>query len=205
VKKILISLLFSPLFLSCLTQNRVVESGVGFKKVESIRLVQFLDAISYDRSSKSDFPESFPSITTSFYQGKDGVEPSINMEIKMRIPAGEVEGVMVLYWDLDGELIGVEADERNNQEGIIPDKGDLEVKLPNNKSQLKISYFTIPRSLWISIVNSDTIGYRVQLGNKIYKVDISDRSKKRQKHFFELAIEKEEQKAPKILDGQMRW
>jgi len=110
-------------------------------------------------------------------------EMIINMNITVGNSIGLDKTNFEIYWVLDGEKIKVLADSSRPQR----------------------LQFLVPHSLWVSIANSNTIGYQIYLDKKDYTVKLSKANENRLKYFFMRSLSIEEQKKPPIPEGRMKW
>ena len=183
MKKLLVITVIVFLFGSCTTQGRMIESSDSFKKTDIIRLVQYVTAKPDGINSGVFRTGPLPITVTFLSKERDSAMSIVSMEIKIKRPKGVNERNLVMYWVLDGEKIKVVAD----------------------SSQPKGLQFLVPHSLWVSIANSNTIGYQIYLGEEGYVVELSKADENRLKYFFLRTLSMEEQKKPPIPEGRMKW
>jgi len=179
MKKFLTLFIVVLIFGSCAVQSRIIKKNDYPNESGTTRLVQHFIGKSAERNVRQGQKRSLPLTFTYLYENKEGEE----MIIKLNINRGISTHLDSVYWVLDGEKIKVVAD----------------------SSQPKRLQFLVPHSLWVSIANSNTIGYQIYLGKKDYTVKLSKADENRLKYFFLLTLFREEQKKPPIPEGQMKW
>jgi len=183
MKKYLTLFVVVLIFGSCAVQCRIIKKSDLSKESETIRLVQNYIG-KYDESNvgprqKSTLPLTF----TYLNEGMEIEEMIINMNITVGNSIGLDKTDFEIYWVLDGEKIKVLADSSRPQR----------------------LQFLVPHSLWVSIANSNTIGYQIYLDKKDYTVKLSKANENRLKYFFMRSLSIEEQKKPPIPEGRMKW
>lgn len=164
-------------------QSGIINKSDLSKEPETIRLVQNYIG-KYDESNVGPRQRStLPLTFTYLNEGKEGEEMIIKLSINIGTSIGLDKIDFEIYWVLDGEKI----------------------KLLADSSQPQRFQFLVPHSLWVSIANSNTIGYQIHLGKKGYTIKLSKANENRLRNFFRRSLSIEEQKKPPIPEGRMKW
>lgn len=215
-------LFFAGLFFSsCVMQSRVIESNDSYKKIENVKLIQYLMAKSVDRENVLISGQDYQVSCNYLYEGKDDGKSNVSLELKMETSmiTGPLDSVM--FFDLDGEKFRMIANDLEHKQFIrtaeetstSEEKKEVDGKVStqvqpviiNNNYQLMSHCFIIPESLWISIANTEKIKLRIYLGKEGYDIRLNQAQTDRLKLFFQLSISKRVAKTPPLPEGYKKW
>lgn len=171
-------------FSSCATQSRIiVDDGEG-KSGQTMHLTQHIKAKTADQANGQATGIRF--VTQYYFCPDKARKKVITMNVILRKPAAVGSP---FDWKLDGETFGFEINDSSTT---------------NEKSSPTNWQLQIPRSIWISIDNSDSIGFRLNVGKTEYQTELPTKFKKRLKYFLELAMD-ETDETPLVPEGKMKW
>ena len=234
MKKLLFFLISGLLFTACSTVNKIVELDDSFKGIKTIKLSQNPDAFSVTEKSVLGGRYSYTTKISLISEAKSGESPSvvISFELLTGIRTDELDSI--LFFDLDQEKIKItstnysykqfqrssssestttstESKTENKNTGseqkTTPAK-TVTTKTSTTESgtyQLMSRRFSVPENLWIPIVHSNRISYRIYLGNEGIDVKLTSLENNRVKDFFNRVIQQRDKVHQPIQDGKMKW
>ncbi|HCY41365.1 MAG TPA: hypothetical protein DHV48_08435 [Prolixibacteraceae bacterium] len=180
MKKILFILFASLMLNSCSTINKVVEVDDRNKQIKSIKLRQQLSSIEKNNHSSHNLTAILISET------KSGLKPDVKIAFQFKTGVRSEEFDSVMYFVLDQEQIKA-------------------VSIPNSTSQLMLREFVVPENLWVSIVHSKSILYRLYIGHDGIDVELTDSEMNKVREFFNKVIQQRDALFPPVPDGKMKW
>jgi len=75
----------------------------------------------------------------------------------------------------------------------------------NGTYQLMSREFIVPENLWVSIIHSKTILYRLYIGREGIDVELTDSEMNKVREFFSRVVQQRDAMFPTIPEGQMKW
>lgn len=215
-------ILLSGIFLSsCVMQSRLVETNDPYKNIDNVRLIQYLIAKSADRGSGLISGQDYQVGCNYLFEGKaDGIS-NVSLELKMKTPISTDPLDSLMFLDLDGEKFRMlsndyesgqfmnYSEDTGTSEVKVKDAGKVKTKVQplilNDNYQLMSHRFNIPESLWVSIVNTQTIKLRIYLGKEGFDIQLNEAQTNRLKLFFQRSIDKRDANTPPLPEGYKKW
>jgi hypothetical protein len=221
MRQLIILPLCAFLFVSCLSQTKIIETSDRYKKVENVKLIQYLRAKSADRDAGTGVWQEYPVACTYFFEGSEDGKSSIIIEVKMETPVSTDPMDSVMFLNLDGERFRMVADNYKSRQFILSSEAKntivesksengkeekvIQSVVLNNNYQLMVQRFVIPESLWISIANTEKMEIRIYLGKEGFDISLNQAQVKRMQMFFQLSICKRDDKIPPFPEGYKKW
>jgi|GEM_PF-839331 len=234
MKKLLLFLILGLLLASCSTVNKIVEVDDSFKGIKTIKLKQEPDALSVTEKSILGGRYSYTTKVRLNSEAKSGEIPTvvISFELVTGIRADELDSV--LFFDLDQEKIKITSVNYSYKQFQRSSSSELTTTSTESKTeskntnlgqkttpaktvttqtsttesgtyQLMSRRFIIPENLWIPIVHSKRISYRIYLGYEGIDVKLSPSENARLKEFFNRVIQQRDKVSSGIPEGKMKW
>lgn len=214
MKRYLLLLFISSFLSSCVTQSQLIDTNDPYKKIQNIKLLQYVHAKSAERDKGVMVSKDYwVTATYLFEQAEDG-NSVVGVEFNLTVPLGVDDMDSVAFINLDGEVIRMMAGKlRQNQIAMQTETTDKsgdssETKATNittSNYQLIKCRFPIQENLWASIKNSRQIKYRIYLGKDGFDMVLSRSQNVRLNHFFELALSRRDASKPPLPEGKMKW
>jgi hypothetical protein len=197
MKQLIVILLVSSIFSSCISTNRIIEINNSKKGTNHFQLAQNPKAISREKSRNTLFNQFFNMRTTYLFIEQNDKKPVVTLEFHFAIPApkDKLDSVMDLY--LDDEAIRIVSKLKSHEIS-----GNTQ---PASKNSLMVGQFTISENLWLSIANSSTIRYRLYLGLKRIEVQPDSMETIKVKEFFSKAMQRRLEIIPLVPSGKAKW
>lgn len=186
MKKILFILFAWLLLNSCCTINKVIEVDDQYREIKSIKLRQQPSAYSFERNGHLGGRSSYYLTTNLISEIKSGVKPEVKIDFQFItvIRSDELDSVMYLVLDRE------------------------KIKLVSTNyifKQLMSREFIVPENLWVSIVHSKTVLYRLYIGREGIDVELTDSEMNKVREFFSRVIQQRDAMFPAIPEGKMKW
>ncbi|OFX53038.1 MAG: hypothetical protein A2066_15150 [Bacteroidetes bacterium GWB2_41_8] len=182
MKKILFILFASLMLNSCSTINKVVEVDDRNKQIKSIKLRQQPSVYLIEKNNHSSHNLTVILISET----KSGIKPDVKIAFQFKSGIRSEEFDSVMYFVLDQEKIKA-------------------VSIPNSTSQLMSREFVVPENLWVSIVHSKSILYRLYIGHDGIDVELIDSEMNKVREFFNKVIQQRDTLFPPVPGGKMKW
>ncbi len=234
MNKLLLFLISGLLLTACSTVNKIVELDDSYKGIKTIKLNQEPDAFSVTEKSILGGKYSYITKINLISEAKSGESPTvvISFELITGIQTDELDSI--LFFDLDQEKIKItsinysckqfqrssssestttstesKAENKNTGSGqkTTPAK-TVTTHTSSTESgtyQLMSRRFIVPENLWIPIVHSNRISYRIYLGNEGIDVKLTSLENNRVKDFFNRVIQQRDIVRSAIPEGKMKW
>lgn len=199
MKRLIYLLIAAALFDSCVSSSRIVENDDQNKGTKSMKLEFRPKVIAEENTEVPDSQTKFDLNSSYFFEEKIGGRPEIRLDFRWSGSVGNKEIDSTMYLILDGEKIELVSENIKNM------PFDQTIKPSTITSQPKNQIFIIPENLWISIVKSEKIQYRLYIGEEGIDVLLTPAQIKKVKYFYELAIKKRDANFPVIPEGHMKW
>ncbi|MBL7968179.1 MAG: hypothetical protein JNK09_14350 [Prolixibacteraceae bacterium] len=234
MKKLLLFLISGLVITACSTVNKIVEVDDSFKGIKTIKLKQEPDALSVTEKSILGGRYSYTTKVRLISEAKSGEIPTvvISFELVTGIRADELDSI--LFFDLDQEKIKITSVnysykqfQRSSSSESTTTSTESKIESKNTDSgqkttpaktvttqtsttesgtyQLMSRRFIIPENLWIPIVHSKRISYRIYLGSEGIDVKLSLSENARLKEFFNRVIQQRDKVRSGIPEGKMKW
>lgn len=182
MKKILFILFACLLLNSCSTINKINQ----YKEIKSIKLRQQPSAYSIEKNGHFGGRSSYNLTTNLISELKSGIKPETKIEFQF--------------------ITGIRSYELDSVMYLVLDQEKIKLASANYKYKQLISReFIVPENLWVSIVHSKTILYRLYIGREGIDVELTVSEKKRVREFFNKVIQQRDAMFPAIPDGKMKW
>jgi hypothetical protein len=217
MKQLFLIILFAALISSCASQSQLIETNDPYKKIENAKLVQYVTAKPDDSEMRLS-NGSYELTSVYLYEGSENGQSAVSLALKMEIPVRTDELDSVIFIDIDGEKIRMIANDYKYKQvassslinASVEEKPEDNEKLiiqstVVNNYQIMTQCFMIPENFWVSIANSNNIGYRIYLGKEGLDIVLSKSQIKRLKCFFQLSISKRDAKTPPLPAGYKKW
>jgi len=172
--------------ISCGTTNRIVEIKDSFKEIKGIKLLQKPQAVSSEKTGSFGAHRYYNlKVSYLFQQLKKGQTIVIaEFQMTTRVSTDELDSI--LFFDLDHEKVKL-------------------ISTENNSYQLMKREFIVPENLWVSIVHSQEIFYRLYVGKEGVDVKLNASEISKVKEFFQRAIQQRDADRPPVPEGQKKW
>jgi hypothetical protein len=234
MKKLLLFMILGLLFTACSTVNKIVEVDDSFKGIKTIKLKQEPDALSVTERSILGGRYSYNTKIRLVSEAKSGEIPTvvISFELVTRIRADELDSI--LFLDMDQEKIKITSlnysykqFQRSSSSESTTTSTESKTESKNTDSgqkttpaktvttqtsttesgtyQLMSRRFIVPENLWIPIVHSKRVSYRIYLGSEGIDVKLSASENARLKDFFHQVIQQRDKVHQVIPEGKMKW
>ena len=216
---ILLSIL-SVLLNSCIVSTKITTTNDQYLGIDRIKL-EFTPVTLQEETSESIFVKQMYNLNSTYlYEGKKGECPLLTATFQLITPirAEELDSVMFLV--LDNEKIRISStaytykeyasssasvnsssSAANKHSGKTATNNETLTTIRGDANQLMSRTFVIPDNLWISIANSESVGYRFYLGKDGFDAKLHQADLKKLKYFFELAICKRDANLPPTPEG----
>lgn len=230
----ILRLLWIMFFLiSCGTTNRIVEIEDSFKEIKGLKLLQELDAYSSEKTGSFGGRKHYNVKVNYLFQQKKG-QSFMVAEFQMTTPVGTDELDSILFFDLDHEKVKLISSEYKykqfdssssssttstsveNKTAVKSGKSaepsktvktttTQTISTENNSYQLMKREFIVPENLWVSIVHSQEIFYRLYVGKDGIDVKLNASEISKLKEFFQMVIQQRDANLPPVPEGQKKW
>lgn len=221
--------------ISCATTNRIVEVEDSFKEISGLKMVQLPETYSAEKIGRFGGRKYYNLRVNYLFQKTKKGPSALSAEFQLTTPVGTDELDSILFFDLDHEKVRLTSasykykqfDYSSNsttQTTVVENKPaektnkTVDATKSNTKTtvsqttttesgtyQLMKREFTIPENLWVSIVNSQEIFYRLYLGKDGIDVRLSASEISKVKEFFQKAIQQRDASLPPLPEGQKKW
>ena len=198
MKRLVYLLLSAFLLVGCSVTNRIVVTDHKEGGLKSIRLIQSPE-VRAEGAEKGLSGSSYKDVTILYlFEEKTAVRPQVTLEADLspEIKAGEAEGAILMA--LDHEDIPL-----TFYDSVIDSlqrKSDLSAK-----GRFRPKYL-IPENLWLSIVHSKEISYRISVGEKGFvNIYLDQKQKDKVSEFMKMAIRQRDVRFPAVPEGQVKW
>lgn len=219
---------------SCSISNRIIETDDPYKELKSIRLQQFPSAHSAEKVNGTSLTfYRVTSELFSELNSVEKPEVRIKFQLTTGIRADELDSV--LYLRLDHErirLVSVDYKYKQFERGSTSSRSTITTSIEkkalvqkpiekpvekvstttsqsttveNGTYQLMVREFIIPENLWVAIVHSSEIHYRLYLGREGIDIELTTAGANKVKEFFSRIIRYSEANFPVAPEGQMKW
>jgi len=165
---------------SCSAPNRIVAIDKDGMELKNIKLTQRCTASPVGEEHHSLRPKI--AITYLFEAGKKD-RPKITVDFRPNSFKNPEKTNAAVFLNLENEMI----------------------RILSENQDLAGSLFVVPENLWISLVHSQEISYRIQIGSKEMDVKLSSAQSAKLKEFFNRAIQQNKASFPAIPEGQKKW
>jgi hypothetical protein len=173
-------------FNSCVTTNRIITIEDSFKEINGIKLLQKPQAVSSEKTGSFGDRKYFDLAVNYLFQktktGQSVLIAEFQMQKLMRVD--ELDSILIL--DLDHEKVKL-------------------ISTENKSSPLMNRKFIVPENLWVSIVHSQEIDYRLYAGKQEVDVKLNTSETAKLKEFFQKAIQQREANLSPVPEGQKKW
>lgn len=220
------------LLTSCAMSNRIMETDDTYKEIKSIRLIQNPWAYSSENTGSLSGRQYYSFHSIYLFEEKKKERPVMLLDIQITAPIGTDVLDSVMYLSLDNEKIRIvsteyrqfeklsttstssmtttaeekpEKDKSRNQEKTAKTVTTLTTTTESNNVQLMNRQYSVPENLWISVVHSEKIGYRLYLGKEGIDVKPNPKETAKLKEFFSKAIQRRDDAIPAIPPGKAKW
>ncbi len=185
--KIILFILFACLLLnSCSTINKVIEVDDQYKEIKSIKLRQQPSAYSVEKNGHLGGRSSYNLTANLISEIKSGIIPDTKIDFQF--------------------ITGIRSDELDSVMYLVLDLEKIKLVSANYKyKQLMSREFIVPENLWVSIVHSKTILYRLYIGHEGIDVELTDSEMNKVREFFSRVIQQRDTLFPSTPEGKMKW
>jgi len=171
---------------SCATSNRIIEKDDSDKEIQSTWLTQNPNAIPIKKPGILSVRQHYPFTSVYLFEEKNTSRPVMSLGIRITAPVGSEALDSVLFLSLNNEKIKIVSSESNSY-------------------QLTGRQFIVPENLWVSIVHSQKIGYRLYLGKEGIDVKLNARETAKLKEFFRRAVQRRDATISTVPPGKVKW
>jgi len=186
MRPILLLLWIMFFLISCGTTNRIIEIEDSFKEIKEIKLAQNPEAHSSENIGSFGVRKNYNlKVNYLFQQLKEG-QSILVAEFQMNTPVETDELDSILFFDLDHEKVRL-------------------ISTANNSSHLMKREFMVPENLWVPIVHSQEIFFRLYVGKEGVDVILNASEISKVKEFFRRAIHLRDAGLPPVPEGQKKW
>lgn len=198
MKRLIYLLLSALLMVGCSVTNRIIVTDHEEDGLKSIRLIQSPEA-GAGGAGKGQAASSFKEVSTIYLlEEKTAARPQITLEtdISTQMEANKSEGSVRMI--LDHEEIPLTSYESSNDS--LQGTG-----YSSAREKFKQKYL-IPENLWISIVHSREISYRLPVGEEGFvHIFLNQKEKEKLSEFMKMAIRQRDLRFPTVPEGQVKW
>ncbi|HET6559760.1 MAG TPA: hypothetical protein VFG54_20710 [Prolixibacteraceae bacterium] len=198
MKSLIGLLLFAFLLIGCSVTNRIIVTDHEGEGLKHMWLVQSPE-LRAEGAEKGPPGSSCKGVTILYlFEEKTAVRPQVTLEtdLSAAIIAKIADGEMVMVLDREDIPLSLYGRGTDSLQG----SSDLSAR-----ENLKQKYL-IPENLWLSIVHSKEISYRI-LGGEEGSVHLYLNQKQKDKlsEFMKMAIRQRDMRFPSVPEGQVKW
>lgn len=195
MKRIVFLLVCACILTSCSASGRLNKKGDDGKGLKRVWLVQSPHVL-LEGTKTDSLLSSVKSLSSVYlYEEKTAARPQITLTLQPERESSDPAMDSILYLNLDKEEIKLLARpfKNNSLQNDSALSGDLN------------STYIIPENLWISMVHSKELSYRVTRGEQTIALMPGKSEKEELDEFLELAMKYRDEKFPAIPEGQVKW
>jgi len=220
MKRSLFGLVGVILMFSCVSRSHLVEMNDPYKEIQGIKLKQNLTGISAEKNANVT-GNRYYSVSFAYYlEIKKNELSTLSLEIKTQTPIRTDELDSVIFLNLGNEIIkiissdsglkktGKTFDTSTSLSVASDDKKNVQTvttTTENDSYQLMHHQYLIPENLWIPIVNTEKIQYRLYIGKEGIDVKLKSSDVTKLKEFFQRAIQLSEANRAPLPEGLKKW
>jgi len=234
MKPIWLQFLIILLLFSCGTTNRIVEIEDSFKEIKGLKLFQKPETHSSEKTGIFGGRKYYNLNVNYLFQKTKNGQSLLIAEFQMTTPMDTDELDSILYFDLDHEKVKLissdykykqfdsssssattstsvenktaEKDVKSTEPSkTVKTTTTQSISTENNTCQLMKREFIVPENLWVPIVHSKEIFYRLYLGKDGIDVKLNASEISKVKEFFQKAIQQRDTDLPPIPEGLKKW
>ena len=205
---------------SCIVSTKITTTNDQYLGVDRIKL-EFTPITLQEEAPGTVFVKQMYDLSSTFlYEGTKNERPLLTATFQLVTPirAEELDSVMFLVLDNENirisstaytykeyasssASVSLSSSVENKQSGKTFPNNETRTIIKGGTHQLMSRTFAIPDNLWISIANSESVGYRFYLGKDGFDAKLHQADLKKLKYFFELAICKRDANLPPTPEG----
>ncbi|MBC8006131.1 MAG: hypothetical protein H7X84_11705 [Verrucomicrobia bacterium] len=195
MKRIVIMLLCAGILSACSAPSRMNKKNDAGDILKRIILVQSLHVQAQEAKTDSLLPSAESLSAVYLYEEKTNARPQITLTLRSVKESHDAE--------IDSNLV------------IILDKEEIKLHVkpyinsPSQKESVSPAdlhpTYSIPENLWISMVHSKELYYRISKGEQAIALVLKQSEKEELDEFLKMAIKHRDARFPAIPEGQVKW
>lgn len=198
MKRLVYLLLPAFLFVGCAVTNRIIVTDHDKDGLKNIRLKQSPEARAEGAEKEQSAWLDNEVFIGYLLEEKTAVRPLITLEanLPLQVMANNSEPSVIMVLDNENIPLPFFRSIDDSLEG----EHDSSVK------ETFMQKYLIPENLWISIVHSKEISYRIMKGEMVLvEIFLNQTEKEKLSEFMKMAIRQRDIRFPAIPEGQVKW